>query len=82
MSVIILEAMDKKQVTALVFLDLSKAFDSIKLSILLRKLRGLGLSRDATEWFRSCNQLELGAYYRSRVLCHMASHKARFEHGR
>ena len=38
MSDMILEAMDKKQVTALVLLDLAKAFDSIEHGILLRKL--------------------------------------------
>ena len=54
MSDMILEAMDQKQVTALVLLDLSKAFDSIEpLGILLRKLRDLGVSMQAMEWFRS-----------------------------
>lgn len=38
MSDMILEAMDRKQVTALVLLDLSKPFDSIEHGILLRKL--------------------------------------------
>ena len=53
MSDMILEAMDRKQVTALVLLDLSKAFDSIEHGILLRKLRELGVSIQAMEWFRS-----------------------------
>ena len=53
MSDMILEAMDRKQVTALVLLDLSKAFDSIGHGILLRKLRELGVSIQAMEWFRS-----------------------------
>ena len=44
MSDMILEAMDRKQVTALVLLDLSKAFDIIEHGILLRKLRELGVS--------------------------------------
>ena len=47
------EVIDQKQVTALVFLDLLKAFDSIDHKILLKKLRSLGTSSDATEWFRS-----------------------------
>ena len=38
MSDMILEAMDRKQVTALVLLDFSKAFDIIEHGVLLRKL--------------------------------------------
>ena len=46
--------MDRKQITALVLLDLSKAFDSIDHSLLLTKLRSLGFSNRAVEWFKSC----------------------------
>ena len=53
MSDTILEAMDQKQVTALVLLDMSKAFDSIEHGILLRKLREVCVSIQAMEWFRS-----------------------------
>ena len=53
MSDMIFEAMDRKQVTALVLLDLSKAFDSIEHGILLNKLRVMGVSQDAIEWFKS-----------------------------
>ena len=45
--------MDRKQVTALVLLDLSKAFDSIDHMSLLKKLRAMGTSKEAIEWFRS-----------------------------
>ena len=52
------EAIDRKQITALVLLDLSKAFDNIDRSQdlvtqLYCKLRVLGVSRKAIEWFRS-----------------------------
>jgi len=53
MSNMILEAMDPKQVTALVLLDFSKAFDIVEHGILLRKLRELGVSIQAMGWFRS-----------------------------
>ena len=53
MSDLALEAMDRKQVTALVLLDLSKAFDSIDHMSLLKKLRTMGTSKEAIEWFRS-----------------------------
>ena len=46
--------MDRKQVTALVLLDLSKAFDSIDHMSLLKKLiRAMGTSKEGIEWFRS-----------------------------
>ena len=48
-----LEAMDRKQVTALVLLDLSKAFDCIDHMSLLKKLRAMGTSKEAIEWFIS-----------------------------
>ena len=47
-----LEAMDRKQVTALVLLDLSEAFDSIDHMSFLKKLHAVGTSKEAIEWFR------------------------------
>ena len=47
----ILEAMDKKQITALVLVDLSKAFDSIDHARLLHKLSILGASPSTVKWF-------------------------------
>ena len=49
----ILNAIDKKKLTAVVLLDLSKAFDSIDHQILLAKLQDIGASRPVIEWFGS-----------------------------
>ncbi|CAB3989784.1 Hypothetical predicted protein [Paramuricea clavata] len=46
-----LEAMDKKHVTAFILLDLSKAFDSINHTILLHNLKCVGASPLAIQWF-------------------------------
>ena len=49
----ILSAIDKKQLTAVVLLDMSKAFDSINHNMLLVKLQDVGASPSAIKWFRS-----------------------------
>ena len=49
----ILNAMDKKKTTAIVLLDMSKAFDSINHRILLNKLQDVGASNSALQWFHS-----------------------------
>ena len=46
-------AIDNKKVTAMVLLDLSKAFDSICHTTLLHKLQMLGTSSTALLWFQS-----------------------------
>lgn len=61
----VLEAMDRKQITALVLLDLSKAFDSLDHMQLLGKLRSLGLAEATLDWFRSyltdrCQSVRIG----------------------
>ena len=48
----ILKAIDKKEITAVVLLDLSKALDSINHET-LNKLRDIGLSCSSHSWFRS-----------------------------
>ena len=49
----ILSAINKKQLTAVVLLDMSKAFDSINHNMLLVKLQDVGASPSAIKWFRS-----------------------------
>ena len=49
----ICKAMDKKQITAMVLIDLSKAFDSLCHLNLLNKLTKLGTSNKARMWFQS-----------------------------
>ena len=49
----VLEAIDKKKTTAVVLLDMSKAFDSIHHNILFDKLRDVGVSTLAFRWFHS-----------------------------
>ena len=44
--------MDRKEVAALVLIDLSKAFDSIDHSILLVKLQTIGVSKSVLAWFK------------------------------
>ena len=46
-------AMYKKQITAMVLIDLSKALDSLCHSTLLSKLQNLGTSNKALLWFES-----------------------------
>ena len=45
--------MDNKKITALILLDLSKAFDSINHNRLLHKLSAVGASPATVQWFRS-----------------------------
>ena len=49
----ILSAIDKKRLTAVILLGMSKAFDSIDHNLLLVKLQDVGVSPLALQWFRS-----------------------------
>ena len=48
-----LHAMDKKKISALILLDLSKAFDSINHDKLLHKLSSVGASAAVVNWFKT-----------------------------
>jgi len=49
----VLSAIDKKHLTAVILLDMSKAFDSMDHNLLLVKLQDVGASPLALQWFRS-----------------------------
>ena len=49
----ILENADNGLVTASIFLDFSKAFDTVDHVILLRKLKSIGLDDNSLNWFKS-----------------------------
>ena len=49
----LLSAIDKKKITAVVFLDMSKAFDTINHGILLNKLLDIGISPSIVAWVTS-----------------------------
>ena len=49
----ILRVIDKKHLTAVILLDMSKAFDSIDHNLLLVKLQDVSASPLALQWFRS-----------------------------
>ena len=48
----ILQNMDAGSFTGAVFLDLSKAFDTVDHPLLLQKLTNIGLTTSTTQWFR------------------------------
>ena len=49
----LLNNMDQKKISVIVFLDMSKAFDSIRHDLMFRKLRKAGVSESACAWFES-----------------------------
>ena len=49
----VLESMDKGKITGLLFVDISKTFDSINHKVLLGKLENIAFSGKALKWFRS-----------------------------
>ena len=49
----ILDSIDDSEITLLIFLDFSKAFDTVNHKILIEKLRILGFQNDTCEWVNS-----------------------------
>lgn len=49
----IIDSLDKGEVTVGIFMDMSKAFDSVSHNKLLQLLAGLGLNRRCLSWFQS-----------------------------
>ena len=49
----LLKNMDQGKISVIVLLDMSKAFDSIRHDLMLRKLRNAGVSELACAWFES-----------------------------
>ena len=47
------QAMDNKKLTAMVLLDMSKAFDNVDHKLMISKLQDAGASSSCIEWFRS-----------------------------
>ena len=45
--------MERGEMTGSVFIDLSKAFDSVNHNILLEKLKKLNMSASVMQWFKS-----------------------------
>ena len=49
----LLEAIDKKQLSIIIFLDLSKAFDNVQHDTLLNRIKDLGITTEVLNWFKS-----------------------------
>lgn len=49
----IIESVDRGEETVGIFMDLSKAFDSVKHKILIEKLKLLGIVNNSLDWFKS-----------------------------
>jgi len=47
------KAVDEKRITAMILIDLSKAFESLSHNLLLGKLQDMGTYESSTKWFES-----------------------------
>lgn len=71
----VLEALDRGDYVTGIFLDLSKAFDTVDHKILLNKMNALGIRGIANEWFKSYLQNRVQRVEISQTKsCHMAKH--------
>ena len=79
----ILSAIDKKKLTAVVLLEMSKTFDSINHQILFTKLRDVCASESVILWFRSTYPLAIKLFasippFQMSTECHKGVSLARF----
>jgi hypothetical protein len=49
-----LSNIDSGKLTGVVFIDLSKAFDTVNHEVLLHKLLSFGICQNCLKWFQSC----------------------------
>ena len=49
----VFKAVDERRITAMILIDLSKAFEILSHNLLVRKLQDLGTSESSTKWFES-----------------------------
>ena len=75
---IILEAMDHKSATALILLDLSKAFDSIHHPTLLNKLIYIGASPEVVKWLKATWRVGHNLFKLVRLFRHLSTSLAGF----
>ena len=62
--------MDKGQCTAMIFVDLKKAFDTVNHEILLKKLKKYGVIGSENAWLASylCKRMQFCKFHRALVL--------------
>jgi hypothetical protein len=51
------QLVERKLKVGMMFYDLSKAFDTVNIEILLKKLAAIGILEDDLHWFKSTSQI-------------------------